>query len=104
MKLLLLVGILMSSTAAFAQEEKSACSLNYNLIEDSSAAIFYYEITKYDSKLNKFTPLKQWYCDDANVQQEVKSMLNTNCSLINIDGVAIKPNEKGSYDLSFGCG
>lgn len=93
----------MCSTTAFALE-KSACSLNYKLIEDQTTGIFYYEVTKYSTKSNSFEPLKQWYCDDANVESEVKKTLEDSCTLINIDGVVIKPNGSGSFDLGFGCG
>lgn len=91
------------SVLSFADSE-SACIPKYDLLQDSTDAIFYYEISKYDQVSQSFKTLKQWYCNEVSVSKEVPQLLEESCTIINIDGVAIQPNNTGSLDVSFGCG
>ncbi len=103
MKFLSLIAVLAFSFATHASD-KSACIAKYDLLQDSTTGIFYYEIAKYNNDSGKFESLKQWYCEDAEVAEELPKMLKDNCTIINIDGVAIQPNLKGAFDVTFGCG
>ncbi|MEM7647289.1 MAG: hypothetical protein AAF203_10285 [Pseudomonadota bacterium] len=103
MKFFVLILALAASVTASAAD-KAACIAKYDVVSDSTDTIFYYEIAKYDFGKGKFETLKQWYCEDIEVDKEMPKMLKENCTIINIDGVAIAPSADGSFNLTFGCG
>ena len=88
----------------FASDDKSACQLNYKLLGDETDDIFYYEINKYNPVALSFKNVKQWYCEELIDDNEVKELMKANCTVVNMDGVAIKPNSDGSFNISLGCG